>query len=146
MLLLDSITRRIVRIEEDIRRLKLRQPATTGGNSEVETFIVGGSFDNTLYVPPAFVSVNPNGLVAETKKLYGVRVKLRLGSCRVYVETSLSGLFDFTDVTAGAATFFDLSSYDLTLIDGDELRTYVGNASTSPKPTDLSVGFIIVPG
>lgn len=128
--------------EEKIRRLRTKELVDSGGRSETKTFVIGGTITNDLVVPPAFVSVNPDGATPETKRLYGIWFKLGTGSVRV--ECFTTDYYDYQDVTAAGGAIF-LPAYDLiTLYDGDQLRISFLSASSGPAPNDLAVGFVIL--
>lgn len=134
----DSIVRRIVRVEEDIRRLKLR----VDGHTETKTFVVSGGITVGLYIPPFFVGVSPDpdsGLI-ESKVIYAVRGVLRTGVCTV------NWLVNGEVVQAGHGITVDTYQGNLPLAtalevnDGDVVQPVIADATNA---ADLAAAVVM---
>lgn len=135
--------KRFARDEEDIRRLKLRQPPAGGVGSDTKTFIVGGTITTSLYIPRFYVSVNPDGGTPEAKYLWGFWARLRLGSGTM---SWLHNELFVVDHNVGDTTSLVALPAPVALANGDTVGITFWDASTGPNATDLAAAAIIVPG
>lgn len=126
----DDIVARIMRMQEDIRRLKLRAPGLEMPLTVPQSFIVGGQIATSLYIPPhiigmdAFNAVNLDGV--ERKFLVNVRNATRVGTATITWKVNS---MTYTNGTA------------VELFDDDRILATV--ASVASDPEDLTATFTI---
>ncbi len=68
---------RINDLENEVRKLRIASKAKT----ETKTFIVPGTINTALYIPPVAIAVNLDQTSIEWKELIGLGGILRTGSC-----------------------------------------------------------------
>lgn len=142
----DDFVRRFARLEEEVRKLRIRPKAHT----ETKTYIVGGDIDTGLYVPPVFINVDPDEESPEWKRLVSFHGILATGEISVRWELNGdvvvdSHVIDDTGSTGGTAA--DVRDY----LDPDPPPLLIGEnwlqvVVESGTGTELSATFTIITG
>lgn len=127
-----DIVTRLARIQEDIRRLKLRPTRTEMPFTVSQSFIVGGEISSDLYIPPHILGMdrfNHAGLDGvERKFIVDIRHRLRVGTASITWYRS-------------TLTTFTSGSLPLEVFDDYRIRPQITSASADAE--DLTATFTI---
>jgi hypothetical protein len=137
-----GLLQRILDAERDVTALK----RLARHHTETKTFIVGGTVDSSLIVPPVLVSVNPDDQSPETKRLIAFHGITTTGTIDVFWQlngsTVLTGhTLDSAGSTGGTRADLLAGFGSLPILQGENWLTLVIASGTA---TDISAGFTIV--
>jgi hypothetical protein len=125
----NDFIKRFERLEERVRKLEIRLKSHT----ETKTFLVPGSISTSMYVPPFWVGMDPDGDHPEVKRIYAYRGVLRAGTCTVSWLINGVQIGPDHDVTTVANEFevlLDPTTYPAANVqDGDTIRPQFTAAS-----------------
>jgi hypothetical protein len=115
------------------------------GHTESKTFLVSNPDGITvgLYVPPAFVAVNPHDNLLERKFIVGMRGHIRVGTVQLdwAVNGTPLGSHEITDNPLHDPIDLDLDSV-VEVFHGDMITIAVSSATSEP-PMDLAAVFFL---
>lgn len=131
-----DLLRRLQRMETELREIRLRSRAHT----ETKTFIVGGLVDESTYIPPALVLVNPDEQSQEWKRLLGFDGILNAGTVTIDWYRDGALLLAGHVLTSSGSTGGDLPE-PLELSGGSWLQPVIVSASGA---THLAAAFMVV--